>query len=91
MLGDQVRIPPLRLPSAAPSRQIDTRRWSGVGAALPVVFEDEALLVVDKPAGLAVHGGSGVSASVVERFGQPGPRRASSSLRIGSIATPRAC
>jgi 23S rRNA pseudouridine955/2504/2580 synthase len=35
-------------------------------AELPVVFEDAALLVVDKPAGLAVHGGSGISYGAIE-------------------------
>lgn len=33
---------------------------------LPVIYEDEALLVIDKPAGVAVHGGSGVSFGVIE-------------------------
>jgi len=39
-----------------------------------VVFEDDALLVVDKPAGLAVHGGSGVSFGVIEQFRAARPR-----------------
>lgn len=62
--GDRIRIPPLRLaepeaPGAPP------RRWL---EALPqaVLFEDEALLVLDKPAGLAAHGGSGISHGVIE-------------------------
>ncbi|MDR1662005.1 MAG: RluA family pseudouridine synthase, partial [Azoarcus sp.] len=58
--GDELRIPPLRAgaaPLAAPA-----------GKPLPVVFEDEALLVVDKPAGRAVHGGSGVSFGVIEQL-----------------------
>ena len=51
--GDIVRIPPLRLPDpGAPAR---------AGRRVPVVYEDDAMLVVDKPAGVAVHGGSGVS------------------------------
>src|SRR5258708_14863424 len=60
--GDQTRIPPMRisgrtgaLPPAAASM-------------LPVVFEDEHLLVVDKPAGMAAHGGSGISFGVIERI-----------------------
>ncbi|MCX7893963.1 MAG: RluA family pseudouridine synthase, partial [Burkholderiales bacterium] len=41
-----------------------------------IVFEDDALLVIDKPAGVAVHGGSGVSAGVIERLraSRPGLR-----------------
>ncbi|OGA19554.1 MAG: RNA pseudouridine synthase [Betaproteobacteria bacterium RIFCSPLOWO2_02_FULL_66_14] len=57
--GDRVRLPPLRLP--APSQRPAARPL-----ALPVVFEDAALLVIDKPSGVAVHGGSGVSFGVIE-------------------------
>src|SRR3954463_3462823 len=50
--GDRGRIPPGRISTAAkpPARP----------AEFPVVHEDAALLVIDKPAGVAVHGGSGV-------------------------------
>ena len=61
-LGDRVRIPPLR--TAVRARPLVPRTAS----LPPVVFEDDALLVVDKPAGLAVHGGSGVSFGVIEQF-----------------------
>jgi 23S rRNA pseudouridine955/2504/2580 synthase len=57
--GDRVRIPPMRL--AERSRKSAPRP-----VELPAVFEDEALLVVDKPSGTAVHGGSGVSYGVIE-------------------------
>src|SRR3546814_7852760 len=43
--GDVVRVPPLRLPAPNETRPVP-------GAAFPVVYEDEALLVVDKPAGV---------------------------------------
>jgi 23S rRNA pseudouridine955/2504/2580 synthase len=58
-LGDKVRVPPVRLPEKLPvpkPRPLD----------LPVVFEDACLIVVDKPSGVAVHGGSGVSYGVIE-------------------------
>lgn len=59
--GDVVRIPPIRVAaSTAPSPP--------VGREFPVLFEDEVLLAVDKPAGVAVHGGSGVSSGVIERL-----------------------
>jgi 23S rRNA pseudouridine955/2504/2580 synthase len=56
--GDRVRVPPIRIsekraPSARPTE-------------FPIAYEDPALLVVDKPAGVAVHGGSGVSFGVIE-------------------------
>jgi len=59
--GDMLRIPPLRLPAAGEPRKVPP-------FAFPVVFEDEAIVVVDKPAGVAVHGGSGVSFGVIEQL-----------------------
>jgi 23S rRNA pseudouridine955/2504/2580 synthase len=57
-VGDKIRVPPIRISPAKPAvlRPLD----------LPVVHEDEALLVIDKPSGVAVHGGSGVSFGVIE-------------------------
>jgi len=59
--GDQVRVPPMRLPAEGVPRPVPA-------GECPVVFEDDAILVVDKPAGLAVHGGSGVSFGVIEQL-----------------------
>ncbi|OZI23354.1 RNA pseudouridine synthase [Bordetella genomosp. 9] len=59
--GDLVRVPPLRLPRPDEARAVPPSEF-------PVVFEDDALLVVDKPAGIAVHGGSGVAFGVIERL-----------------------
>lgn len=60
--GDRVRIPPVRVAAApagrAPVRPVD----------FPKVYEDDVLLVIDKPAGVAVHGGSGVSSGVIEQL-----------------------
>jgi len=61
--GDRIRIPPVRT-SGAPARRAAAPRDPG----FPVVFEDEALLIIDKPAGVAVHGGSGVSFGVIEQL-----------------------
>ena len=58
-VGDRVRVPPLRLPAEAP-------RPAPRPLALAVVYEDPAVLVIDKPSGVAVHGGSGVSFGVIE-------------------------
>jgi 23S rRNA pseudouridine955/2504/2580 synthase len=55
--GDKVRLPPVR---------VAVRTSKARAAEFPIVFEDPALLVVDKPSGVAVHGGSGVSFGVIE-------------------------
>ena len=57
-LGDRVRVPPIRVSPAKPA----VRR----PLQLPVVFEDPSLIIIDKPSGVAVHGGSGVSHGVIE-------------------------
>lgn len=62
-IGDTIRIPPVRLPKksiASPPKNH--------AKPLPIVFEDEYLLVINKPAGLAVHGGSGISFGVIEQL-----------------------
>ena len=64
--GDVLRVPPVRLEAPAPgaSPRVGAQLADRVSAA--IIHEDERLLVVNKPAGVAVHGGSGVSAGVIE-------------------------
>ena len=69
-VGDQLRIPPIR--ATSPGR--------GAGplpprsAVLPpVLFEDDALIALDKPSGLAVHGGSGIAFGAIERLRRARP------------------
>ncbi|WP_246841128.1 RluA family pseudouridine synthase [Hahella sp. CCB-MM4] len=64
-LGDEVRVPPIRL-DESPEKEI--RVPAGLIQTLNenVLFEDAELLVINKPAGLAVHGGSGLSFGVIE-------------------------
>jgi 23S rRNA pseudouridine955/2504/2580 synthase len=57
-IGDKVRVPPVRVSEPRPAKPKPL--------ALPVVFEDSALIAIDKPPGVAVHGGSGVSFGVIE-------------------------
>ena len=67
--GDQLRIPPMRLP------QPDTKPVAP--ALMPaILYEDEHLLVVDKPSGVAAHGGSGVAHGVIERVRSARPQQA---------------
>ena len=62
--GDLVRVPPIRV------AERDTPVGPGVGLQKllleSILFEDEHLLVLNKPAGLAVHGGSGINLGVIE-------------------------
>ena len=58
--GDIVRIPPIRIAEKAVS--------TVPGAEFKILLEDNHLLVIDKPAGVAVHGGSGVSYGVIEQL-----------------------
>ncbi len=62
--GDRVRVPPVR--QAAPGKP--TGAAAATQRPLPVLHEDAELLVIDKPAGTAVHGGSGISHGVVEQL-----------------------
>jgi 23S rRNA pseudouridine955/2504/2580 synthase len=62
--GDIVRIPPVRVAERSEDQYIP----HGLQSALQqsVLFEDDGFLVINKPAGYAVHGGSGVSSGIIE-------------------------
>ena len=68
--GNRLRVPPIR--AVARSTRAGTAP-AGAGAIPPILFEDDALIAVDKPAGLAVHGGSGISYGLIERLRQARP------------------
>lgn len=63
--GDKLRIPPIRIPERG-SKEVPP-------STFPVVYEDSTLLVIDKPAGVAVHGGSGVEFGVIEQLRRAHP------------------
>ncbi len=69
--GDVLRLPPLRL-AQRPVAEVVAAAKERV--ELPLLFEDDALLVVNKPEGVAVHGGSGVSFGVIEALRQQRPQ-----------------
>lgn len=68
--GDVVRLPPVRIAEPAQMAAVNSAqtksRAHGYSDKMPILFEDEALLIVDKPPGLAVHGGSGIALGVIE-------------------------
>ena len=81
-IGDEVRLPPVRI----------AERMATGGAARAssrCVYEDEHLIAIDKPAGVAVHGGSGVSSGVIEQLRRARPRdplsRARAPARQGNV------
>jgi len=65
--GDQLRVPPVRVEPPPAADEIPRVRPQLAGqVTAAILHEDERLLVINKPAGIAVHGGSGVSAGVIE-------------------------
>ncbi|MDH4215512.1 MAG: RluA family pseudouridine synthase [Gallionella sp.] len=68
-LGDLLRIPPIRV-----AEKHEPEHVYIPAVELPIIYEDEALIAVNKPAGLAVHGGSGVSFGVIEQMRHARPQ-----------------
>jgi len=66
-IGDVVRVPPVRVAERSQDAPAPAREF-------PVVFEDDHLIAVNKPAGVAVHGGSGVSFGVIEQLRRSRPQ-----------------
>ena len=64
--ADLVRVPPVRLEAKPEGAAVAVAGSARAGTDLPILFEDDALLAINKPAGLAVHGGSGVRFGVIE-------------------------
>ena len=69
--GDLLRIPPVR--TAEKQRSSENRAQAVPAREFDIIYEDDALLVIDKPAGTAVHGGSGVSFGVIEQIRRARP------------------
>jgi 23S rRNA pseudouridine955/2504/2580 synthase len=63
-LGDVVRIPPVRVKDASEPANVPDRMASDIEKS--IIFEDEFLIAVNKPRGMAVHGGSGISLGLIE-------------------------
>lgn len=70
--GDSVRLPPLRTPSPADPALIPRHWMERIDSN--IVYEDKSLLVLDKPSGLAVHGGSGLNYGLIECLRQMRPQ-----------------
>ena len=62
--GDSIRIPPVRVATVSSRVIIPPRLMESI----PVLFEDDHMMIVNKPAGLAVHGGTGLDYGLIEAF-----------------------
>ena len=67
--GDVVRLPPVRISD----KVAEKAARPAPGREFPLLLEDDSLMAIDKPAGVAVHGGSGVSFGVIEQLRQARP------------------
>lgn len=69
--GDIVRVPPVRVPERDEPVPLAQGLLQRLEAS--IVFEDSKLIVINKPCGIAVHGGSGLNFGVIEAFRQLRP------------------
>ncbi|SDP19032.1 23S rRNA pseudouridine955/2504/2580 synthase [Rhodoferax sp. OV413] len=72
--GDVVRLPPTRISERVAEKAEAMASAPAPAREFPVLLEDEHLLAIDKPAGVAVHGGSGVSFGVIEQLRMARPK-----------------
>lgn len=63
-MGDLVRIPPVRTAASREAARVSGSLQQRLEQA--ILYEDDALMVIDKPSGLAVHGGSGINLGLIE-------------------------
>src|SRR5258708_29610951 len=70
--GDEVRLPPVRIQGDAEPGRPSRSLLALIEPA--VIFQDRHLLVIDKPSGVAVHGGSGMSFGIIEALRASRPR-----------------
>lgn len=76
-IGDKVRVPPVRMNIASENVGVAAEKSKVAEKSKlneTIIYEDDALLVIDKPAGFAVHGGSGVSRGVIEQLRAERPK-----------------
>ncbi|TXJ09384.1 MAG: RluA family pseudouridine synthase [Acinetobacter sp.] len=69
-IGDQIRVAPIRYQQATQEPQVPVGDKVAKGLLARIIYEDEGLIVVNKPSGIAVHGGSGVAYGLIEALRQ---------------------
>jgi 23S rRNA pseudouridine955/2504/2580 synthase len=68
VVGDVVRVPPVRVSGRVSDKVAEKADKPAPARSFPILFEDDYFVAIDKPAGVAVHGGSGVSFGVIEQL-----------------------
>jgi 23S rRNA pseudouridine955/2504/2580 synthase len=66
LLGEEVRIPPVRRGETPVTPVVNV--WSSRRLVPHIIYRDESIIVLNKPAGMAVHGGSGINLGVIEQL-----------------------
>jgi 23S rRNA pseudouridine955/2504/2580 synthase len=74
VIGDIVRIPPVRIPEVSEEGLPVSRGLTDI-LQRNILFEDDSMLVVNKPSGFAVHGGSGIDNGIIEGFRKINPEQ----------------
>ncbi|AKP73461.1 Ribosomal large subunit pseudouridine synthase C [Piscirickettsia salmonis] len=69
--GDIIRIPPIRIAERSPTRPLNINSINHLESA--ILFEDDDLLIINKPSKMPVHGGSGLSYGIIEALRQLRP------------------
>ena len=73
-IDDQVRIPPIAIETARAPHVIEPKQQQTAWLETNIIYEDDALLAINKPSGYAVHGGSGLNFGVIELIRHARPK-----------------
>jgi len=73
-IDDQVRIPPIAIETERAPHAIEPKQQQTAWLEINVIYEDDALLAINKPSGYAVHGGSGLNFGVIELIRHARPK-----------------
>lgn len=76
--GDRIRVPPIRVSEAAAVPELATGVLPRIESR--ILFEDDDMMIINKPSGMAVHGGSGISYGLIEALREMRPRAKSLEL-----------
>lgn len=74
--GDRLRVPPVRVSEGSDTRNIYLEK----SIEKTILYEDKVVIIINKPEGIAVHGGSGISAGIIESLRHARPRERSLEL-----------